>query len=44
VVSPGFNWTLYGFFLYAGLWVAGYTAWALWRNRKDRPGPQSKRN
>jgi hypothetical protein len=44
VVTGGFGWSFYGFFVFAAAWIAAYFAWAAWMNRRTeaegrRPGP-----
>jgi hypothetical protein len=34
VVTSGFGWNFYGFFVFAVVWIAAYFAWARWMNRR----------
>jgi hypothetical protein len=36
VLIVGFGITFYGFFVFAGLWVTGYSIWAKWINASER--------
>jgi hypothetical protein len=36
VFIVGFGVTFYGFFVFAGLWVAGYSLWAKWINASEQ--------
>ena len=38
----GFGWNFYGFFLFAGAWIAAYFAWAWWMERRETTAERTR--